>query len=54
MTEIGHDVWIGHSATIIKGVTVDTGAIIATRAVVNQDVSPYAIVAGFLGKIIRY
>lgn len=54
MTEIGHDVWIGHSAMIMEGVTVGTGAIIATRAVVTQDVPPYAIVAGFPAKIIRY
>ncbi|MFJ3469166.1 CatB-related O-acetyltransferase [Pseudomonas sp. NPDC090201] len=51
---IGHDVWIGHSAMIMEGVTVGTGAIIATRAVVTQDVPPYAIVAGFPAKVIRY
>lgn len=41
--EIGHDVWIGHSAMVMEGVKVGTGAIIATRAVVTRDVPPYAI-----------
>jgi chloramphenicol O-acetyltransferase type B len=54
MTVIGHDVWIGHSAMIMEGVNVGIGAIIATRAVVTQDVPPYAIVAGFPARVIRY
>ncbi|WJM98395.1 CatB-related O-acetyltransferase [Pseudomonas defluvii] len=51
---IGHDVWIGHSAMIMEGVNVGTGAIIATRALVTHDVPPYAIVAGMPAKVIRY
>lgn len=43
---IGSDVWIGHNAVISKNVTVGDGAVIATHAVVVQDVPPYAIVAG--------
>ncbi len=52
--EIGHDVWIGHSAMVMEGVKVGTGAIIATRAVVTRDVPPYAIVAGTPAQVIRY
>lgn len=48
---IGNDVWIGHNAVISKGVTVGDGAVIATYAVVTQDVPPYAIVAGNPGVI---
>lgn len=51
---IGHDVWIGHSAMILEGVTVGTGAIVATRAVVTRDVPSYAVVAGVPAKIVRY
>lgn len=51
---VGHDVWIGLGAMIMEGVEVGTGSIIATRALVTQDVPPYAVVAGFPAKVIRY
>lgn len=51
---IGHDVWIGEGAMIMEGVEVGTGAIIATRALVTRDVPPYAVVAGFPAKVMRY
>lgn len=54
MACIGHDVWVGHHALIMEGVNVGTGAIIATRAVVTQDVPPYAVVAGVPARVIRY
>lgn len=43
---IGNDVWIGHNATIMAGVTIGDGAIIATNATVIKDVAPYSIVGG--------
>lgn len=52
-TIIGHDVWIGYGATILPGVTVGNGAIIAAQAVVTKSVPPYAIVGGNPAKIIR-
>lgn len=51
---IGHDVWMGHGATVMEGVNIGTGAIVATRAMVTRDVPPYAIVAGNPAKIIKY
>ncbi|WP_318011775.1 CatB-related O-acetyltransferase [Pseudomonas sp. REP124] len=51
---IGDDVWIGHSAMIMEGVKVGTGAIVATRALVAHDVPPYAIVAGVPAKVVKY
>jgi chloramphenicol O-acetyltransferase type B len=51
---IGHDVWIGLRATILDGVTIGHGAIIASNAVVSKDVPPYAIVGGIPAKIIKY
>lgn len=53
-TEIGNDVWIGFNATILSGVTVGDGAIIAATATVTKDVSPYTIVAGNPAKLIRF
>jgi virginiamycin A acetyltransferase len=43
---IGNDVWIGYNATIMAGVTIGDGAIIATNATVVKDVAPYSIVGG--------
>ncbi|TPG76427.1 antibiotic acetyltransferase [Pseudomonas arsenicoxydans] len=51
---IGNDVWIGHDAMILEGVSIGTGAIIATRALVTRDVPPYAIVAGAPANIVRF
>ncbi len=52
-TEIGNDVWIGYGATIMPGVKIGDGAIIATKSVVTSDVEPYAIVGGNPAKEIR-
>lgn len=49
---IGHDVWIGFGATILTGVSIGDGAIVAARAVVTKDVPPYAIVAGVPAAVI--
>ncbi|NJX16682.1 CatB-related O-acetyltransferase [Tamlana crocina] len=52
-TVIGNDVWIGHDATIMPGVTIGDGAIIATKAVITKDVEPYTIVGGNPAKPIK-
>lgn len=50
---IGNDVWIGYNATIMAGLTIGDGAIIATNATVTRDVEPYSIVGGNPAKEIR-
>lgn len=40
------DNWIGANATILKGVTIGLGAVVAAGAVVTKDVQPYSIVGG--------
>lgn len=52
-TIIGNDVWIGHNATIMPGVHIGDGAIIATNSVVTKDVEPYTIVGGNPASVIR-
>lgn len=52
-TTIGNDVWIGYGATIMPGVAIGDGAIIATNAVVTKDVEPYSIVGGNPAKQIK-
>ena len=50
---IGNDVWIGYNATILAGVTIGHGAIIAANATVTKDVEPYSIVGGNPAQLIR-
>lgn len=45
-TMIGNDVWIGYQATIMTGVKIGDGAIIAANSTVTRDVAPYTIVGG--------
>ncbi|MBP9793841.1 MAG: CatB-related O-acetyltransferase [Flavobacterium sp.] len=52
-TVIGNDVWICHNATIMPGVTIGDGAVIATNATVTKDVEPYTIVGGNPAQIIK-
>lgn len=53
-TTIGHDVWIGHGAFVLPGVTIGTGAVIAAMSVVTKDVPPYAVVAGSPAVVKKY
>lgn len=43
---IGDDVWIGANCTILDGVTVGNGAVVAAGSVVKNDVPEYCMVAG--------
>jgi len=45
-TIIGNDVWIGYNATIMAGVKIGDGAIIATNSTITKDVESYTIVGG--------
>lgn len=51
---IKNDVWIGMKSTIMGGVTVGNGAIIAAHSVVTKDVPAYAVVGGVPAKIIKF
>ena len=50
---VGHDVWIGHGATVLPGVEIGNGAVVAAGSVVTKDVDPYTIVAGVPAEPIR-
>jgi acetyltransferase-like isoleucine patch superfamily enzyme len=50
---IEDDVWIGDKATILSGVHVGKGAIIAANAVVTKDVPAYSVAAGNPARIIK-
>lgn len=50
---IGNHVWIGTRVTVLKGVHIGDGAIIAAGAVVTKDVPPKALVGGVPARIIE-
>jgi chloramphenicol O-acetyltransferase type B len=50
---IGNDVWIGAEATILSGITIGDGAVVAAKSVVTKDVPPYAMVAGNPASVVR-
>lgn len=50
---IEDDVWIGLKSSVLKGVTIGRGAIIAAGTMVTKDVPPYTLVAGNPASIIR-
>jgi chloramphenicol O-acetyltransferase type B len=47
-------VWLGSNVTIIPGVTIGEGAIVAAGSVVVKDIPDYAIVGGNPAKFIRF
>ena len=51
--KIGNDVWLGANSTILGGVTIGSGSIIAAGAVVTKDLPPFSIAAGVPAKIIN-
>ena len=50
---IEDDAWIGAHATILRGVTIRRGSVVATYAVVSRDVPPMSVVAGNPAKVVK-
>ncbi|HZH66622.1 MAG TPA: acyltransferase [Flavisolibacter sp.] len=50
---IGNHVWIGIRATILKGVTIGDGAIIAAGAVVTRSVPPKSLAGGVPARVLK-
>jgi acetyltransferase-like isoleucine patch superfamily enzyme len=48
------DSWIGANVTILSGVTIGRGSIIAAGAVVNKSCPPYSIIGGVPAKVLKY
>lgn len=51
---IGNDVWLCSNCTLLSGVTVGDGAIVAAGALVTRDVEPYAVVGGNPARFLRW
>lgn len=50
---IGNGVWLGSRSTILPGVTIGEGAIVAAGSVVNRDVPPNTLVAGVPARVVK-
>jgi len=50
---IEDNVWIASNSTIVKGVRIGEGSIVAANSLVNRDVEPFSIVGGVPAKFIR-
>jgi len=51
---IGNDVWICENVTIMSGVTIGDGSVIACNSHVIKDIEPYSLVGGNPAKLIKY
>jgi len=51
--KVGHNVWIGYGACILRGVTVGDNAVVGTSAVVTKNVPDDAVVGGIPARVIR-
>ena len=52
-TVVGNDVWIGQNVTVMPGVHIGDGAIIAANSVVTKDVPAYCVAGGNPCRVIR-
>ena len=52
-TVVGNDVWIGQNVTVLPGVHIGDGAIVAANSVVSRDIPPYVIAGGNPCRVIR-
>ena len=50
---IGDNVWIGDKATILPGVTIGNGSIVAANSVVSKDIPEFVVAAGIPAKVIK-
>ena len=50
---VGHNVWIGYGACILRGVTIGNNCVIGTSSVVTKDVPDNAVVGGVPARVIR-
>lgn len=50
---IGDESWLGVMVTVLDGVTIGNGAVIAAGAVVTHDIPDYAVAAGVPARVLR-
>ena len=52
--KIENDVWCGAHVTILKGVTIGRGCVVAAGAIVNKSFPPYSIIGGVPARVLKY
>ncbi len=50
---IGPDVWVGQKASILRGVDIGMGSVIASHALVNKDIPPFSIAVGLPARVVK-
>jgi maltose O-acetyltransferase len=50
---VANKVWIGTAVTVLPGVSIGEGAVVAAGAVVTSDVLPFTVVGGVPAKLIK-
>jgi acetyltransferase-like isoleucine patch superfamily enzyme len=50
---IGGDVWIGEKATVLRGVDIGHGSVVASHCLVNSDIPPFSIAVGVPARVVR-
>jgi acetyltransferase-like isoleucine patch superfamily enzyme len=50
---VGHNVWIGYGACVLRGVTVGDNSVIGTSAVVTRSFPANAVLAGVPASVVR-
>jgi acetyltransferase-like isoleucine patch superfamily enzyme len=52
--DIGEDCWLGNGVTVLDGVNVGRGCVLAAHAVVTKDVPEYAVMGGVPARVLRF
>lgn len=51
--KIGANCWLGEKSTVLRGVTIGGGSVIASHALVNRDIPPNSIVGGVPARVLK-
>ena len=51
--KIGDDCWFGEKATVLRGVTIGRGCVIASHALVNKDIPAYSVIGGVPARVLK-
>ena len=50
---IGPDCWLGVKVTVLRGITVGAGSVLAAHSLINRDVPPMSVVVGVPGRVVK-